>query len=124
MGGQVEKVQGVSNQSDQMMMGENCSAAFARIRDGFGPVQRVLLGLGFVLFCIGLLNGFEFYNRTLMIGVSLLSAGFAVHYLSTAMPVGVPVDEEKSEINWISVLLALIVSGVSAASAVCVYFAN
>jgi hypothetical protein len=59
-----------------------------------------------------------------MIGFSLLSAVVAGHYLSTAMSVGVHVDEEKSEINWISVLLALIVSGVCAASAVCAYFAK
>jgi len=107
-----------------MTMGENGSGAFARIRDGFGPVQKVLLGLGFVVFCIGWPKGFQFYNRTLMIGVSLLSAGFAGHYLSTAMPVGVRVDEEKAEINWISVLLALIVSGVCVASAICAYFAK
>jgi hypothetical protein len=64
-------------------MSENSPSGFAGILSGFGPVQRVLLFLGFAVFCMGVPGGFSAHNRAMMIGVSLLAAGIAGHYWST-----------------------------------------
>jgi hypothetical protein len=54
---------------------------FASLLDGFQPVQKVFLWVGFIVFVMGVPAGFTFQNRTLMIGTALLMAGFVGHYL-------------------------------------------
>jgi hypothetical protein len=62
------------------MSEEGSSGGFAKLLDGFSPVQKVLLFLGFVIFCFGVPGGFVFHDRPMMTGVALLGAGFAGHY--------------------------------------------
>lgn len=62
-------------------MAENGTpSGFGAILSGFDPVQKVLLFVGFAVFCFGVPNGFHLSNEVLIAGVGLMAAGIAGYY--------------------------------------------
>jgi len=95
-------------------MGEETKlGAFASILGGFQPVPRVLLAVGFVIFCFGVPAGFRLQNRPLMIGVALFAAGIAGHYWpeTTFGPVYAD-DKSSGGVRWGNVFLAVVFSAI------------
>ena len=64
----------------EKMADDTKPGAFASLLAGFGPVQKVVLFFGFIVFMMGVPQGYTLQNRTLMIGTALLMAGLAGHY--------------------------------------------
>jgi len=87
---------------------------FASLLDGFQPVQRVFLWVGFIVFVMGVPSGFTSQNRTLMIGTALLMAGLAGHY----WPV---VRHLDGDILWGNLVMAILFSALFAASCLFAY---
>ena len=82
------------------MADDGNSGVFANLVAGFGPVQKVFLFFGFIVFMMGVPSGFTFQNRTLMIGVALLLAGLAGHYWPERQFL-------DGSINWGNLVMAL-----------------
>jgi hypothetical protein len=102
------------------------SGAFASLLEGFGPVQKVFLFCGFVVFVMGVPSGFTLKNRTLMIGTALFMAGITGHYFQALKTSGVYVDGEnvRGEIIWGNVFLAIVFSFLFAAACWFAYFGH
>jgi len=89
--------------------------AFASILAGFQPVPRVLLSVGFVIFCFGVPAGFKLQNRAMMIGVALFAAGFAGQYWPEITFGPVYTDNKSSGgVRWGNVFLAVAFSAICA----------
>ena len=95
------------------MADDNKTGIFAALLAGFGHVQRVFLFLGFVVFLMGVPNGFKLQSRTLMIGIALFAGGIAGHYWpeTTFGPVYTD-DKTSGGIRWGNVFLALVFSAI------------
>jgi hypothetical protein len=83
--------------------------AFASLLAEFGPVQKVFLFFGFIVFMMGVPSGFTLQNRTLMIGTALLLAGLAGHYWPES-------KHWDGEILWGNMLMAIVFSALAAAA--------
>jgi hypothetical protein len=107
-------------------MGDSASGGFAGILAGFGPVQKVLLFLGFAVFCTGVPKGFTLTNTAMVTGAALMAGGIAGHYWSTCRYGEICIDGEwqGGEWNLRVVILALAFSGLCVASAILAYFSN
>jgi hypothetical protein len=90
--------------------------AFASLLDGFGPIQKIFLFGGFVVFVMGVPSGFTLQNRTLMIGTALFMWGIAGHYFGELKACDVQVDSERirGKIIWGNVFLAIVFSFLTA----------
>lgn len=77
--------------------------------DGFQPVQRVFLRVGFIVFVMGVPSGFTFQKRTLMIGTALFMAGFAGHYWPETRHL-------DGDIWWGNLVMAILFSALFAAA--------
>ena len=82
---------------------------FASLLDGFQPVQKVFLWVGFIVFVMGVPSGFIFQNRTLMIGTALLMAGLAGHYWPETRHL-------DGDILWGNLVMAILFSALFAAA--------
>src|ERR1017187_4603240 len=94
-------------------------SAFASLLMDFRPVPRVIIFLGFAAFVAGVFHGFNLYNRTLLIGACLLSAGFAGNYWPDVTFGPMYTDDETSGgMNWGNLLLAIVFSILSLAAGI------
>lgn len=94
------------------MPNDSKPGAFASLLEGFGPLERVLLFLGFCVCAAGLHTGIAPQNRTLMIGTALLMAGLAGHHFRGLKADDVYIDGEtvRGKIIWSNVFLAMVFS--------------